>query len=43
MYVVLKDTFQISMLLEQEDAVKDGTLIEDEVTKKECEETLKHV
>ncbi|KAG1752279.1 hypothetical protein EDD22DRAFT_957643 [Suillus occidentalis] len=43
MYVVLKDTFRIGMLLEQEDAVKDGTLIEDEATKKEHEETLKHV
>jgi hypothetical protein len=43
MYVVLKDTFRIGMLLEQEDAVKGGTLIEDEATKKEREETLKHV
>jgi len=43
MYVVLEDTFRIGMLLEQEEAAKDGALIEDDATKKECHETLKHV
>jgi hypothetical protein len=43
MYVILKDTFRIGMLLEQEEAAKDGTLIEDDSVKKECQETLEHM
>ncbi|KAG1805027.1 uncharacterized protein HD556DRAFT_1437185 [Suillus plorans] len=43
MYVVLKDTFRIGMLLEQEESAKDGTLIEDDAAKKERQETLEHV
>ncbi|KAG1908346.1 uncharacterized protein F5891DRAFT_973783 [Suillus fuscotomentosus] len=43
MYVVLKDTFRIGMLLEQEESAKDRTLIEDDAAKKECQETLEHV
>ncbi|KAG2079842.1 uncharacterized protein F5147DRAFT_784715 [Suillus discolor] len=43
MYVVLKDTFRIGILLEQEESAKDGTLIEDDAAKKERQETLEHV
>ncbi|KAG2119322.1 hypothetical protein DEU56DRAFT_697551, partial [Suillus clintonianus] len=43
MYVVLKDAFRIGMLLEQEDAAKDSTLIEDDAAKKEHQEILQHV
>ncbi|KAG0695614.1 hypothetical protein DFH29DRAFT_1005325 [Suillus ampliporus] len=43
MYVALKDTFRIGMLLEQEEAAKDGTLIEDDATKKERHVILQNV